>query len=91
MLRQLGYWIGAFTIQRDKSISAKYLNLKALIVAAYPNRFDVIIPIVFQILRASKDSKIFTPATNRWVRRILALLEELKHIVTKETIKALIN
>lgn len=81
MLKNIGYWIGIFTLNRNKPISAKYLNLKALIVSSYPNKCDVIIPIVYHILRSTKDSKIFSPNTNRWVRRILSLLEELKGIL----------
>lgn len=61
ILKNVGFCIGSFTISRNKSINAKYLNLKALIVNAYPNRLDVIIPIVHLILKPAKDSKVFSP------------------------------
>jgi len=47
-------------------------------VKSYPTRSDLVVQIVFNILRGAKDSKVFAPSSNRWVRRICALLEELK-------------
>lgn len=61
MLKCPGYWIGMFTLNRNKSINSKYLNIKALIVNSYPNRVDIIIPIVNNILLCCKDSKVFNP------------------------------
>ena len=78
IVKNLGFWIGVFTLARGKSIPAKYLSLKALIVKSYPARSDLVVSIVFNILRGAKDSKVFSPSSNRWVRRICSLLEELK-------------
>lgn len=61
ILKTLSFWIGVFTIARNKPICAKYLNLKAMIVNEYPQRLDIIIPIVTQILRATKESRVFSP------------------------------
>ena len=43
IVKSLGFWIGVFTLARGKSIPAKYLSLKALIVKSYPTRADLVV------------------------------------------------
>lgn len=76
MVKNLGSWIGQLTLARSKPIALKYMNIKNILVDAYPNKLPTILPIICKILECSKDS-IFTPKSP-WLKPIICVLEEIR-------------
>lgn len=79
ILKNLGAWLGAFTLARDRPIKHKNLSFKDLLVEGYDNgRLIVAIPFVCKILEPSGKSKVFKPP-NPWLMAVISLLAELYH------------
>lgn len=47
IIKNLAFFIGLITLSRNKSIPAKYFNVKGLIISNYPHRVEVAITIIF--------------------------------------------
>ena len=77
LLKNLGSWLGAMTLAKDKPIKYKDLALKELLIEGYQmNRLIVTIPFVCKVLEQCKNSMVFHPP-NPWLMAILRLLVEL--------------
>jgi CCR4-NOT transcription complex subunit 1 len=77
LLKNLGSWLGMLTIQRNKPILQRDLDLKALLIDAYEKgRLIAVVPFVAKILETCNNSRIFYPP-NPWTMLILSLLAEL--------------
>ena len=79
-LKNLGSFLGNFTLARDKPILFAYLPLKEILLEAYQiDRLLVAIPFVCKVLEACRHSvRVFSrPTTNPWSMSILGLLVEL--------------
>ena len=66
------------TLGRNKPILVRDLNIKNLLIEAFPGRLMTILPVVCKILESMKESIIFKEF-NPWVKPILGILEELKN------------
>lgn len=79
LLKNLGTWLGAITLARNKPIKHKNLAFKDLLLEGYDsNRLIVVIPFVCKVLEQCAGSKVFQPP-NPWLMAILKLLSELYH------------
>lgn len=77
ILKSLGSWIGALTLQRNKPILRRDLDLKEALMDAYSNgRLTTVIPFVVKVLEHCRESMIFK-VTNPWVRGVLSLMKEI--------------
>ena len=77
LLKNLGTWLGAITLSRNKPIKHKNLAFKDLLLEGYDtNRLIVVIPFVCKVLEQCSTSKVFRPP-NPWLMAILKLLSEL--------------
>eukprot|EP00736_Rhodelphis_marinus_P014468 Rmarinus@m.14689 len=77
LLKNLGSWIGLWTIARNKPVRLNELNLKSLILEAYEyGRLIAVIPFTAKVLDSCRHSKIFKPP-NPWIQALMALLHEL--------------
>lgn len=77
LLKNLGAWLGAITLARDKPIRHASLSFKDLLMQGYDNeRLIVAMPFVCKILEQSSKSRVFKPP-NPWLMGILRLLVEL--------------
>ncbi|KAA8494454.1 CCR4-NOT transcription complex subunit 1 [Porphyridium purpureum] len=80
LLKNLGAWVGALTLARNRPIRTRTINLKDLIIKAYSNALLIaVIPFVAKILEGTRNSRVFRPP-NPWLMAILAVLRELYHI-----------
>lgn len=78
-LKNLGSWLGALTIARDKPILFKNISFKDLLVEAYQTaRLVPVVPFVCKVLVQAAKSKVFMPP-NPWTVEILTILVELYH------------
>ena len=76
-LKNLGGWLGALTIAKDKPIKHKNIYFKDLLVEAFDTqRLVVVIPFTCKVLVQGTRSTVFKPP-NPWLMDILALLMEL--------------
>lgn len=76
LLKNLGSFLGAMTLGRDKPIKFRDLAVKELLMEGYQlGRLIVVIPFVCKVLEQCKDSKVFRPP-NPWLMAILRLLVE---------------
>lgn len=77
ILKHLGSWLGIMTLQKNRPILAKDLDLKELIFEAYENgKLGPIITFLCKILEQSIKTKVFHPK-NPWINALLSLLAEL--------------
>jgi len=77
LLKNLGSWLGALTLAKNKPIKHKNVSFKDLLIQGYDsNRLIVAIPFVCKVLEQCAKSKIFKPP-NPWLMAILRLLVEL--------------
>lgn len=78
ILKNYGSWIGLITLARSKPITNKQLDIKHMLIDAYPTqqRLSTVLPLVCKILENSKDSFIFKDY-NPWIRTILSILDEI--------------
>lgn len=77
ILKHLGSWLGIMTLQKNRPILAKDLDLKELIFDAYENgKLGPIITFVCKIIGHSLKTKVFHPK-NPWIQALLSVLAEL--------------
>ena len=77
IIRNLGSWLGQITIQRNKPLKSKDLDLKQLLLESYEQgRLSVTLPLVCKILSAVKHSRAYKPP-NAWTTALISLLAEL--------------
>lgn len=79
LLKNLGSWLGAITIARNKPILLNDLDLKSLLLEAYYKgqaELLYVVPFISKILTACSKTSLFTP-TCAWIRSILKVLAEL--------------
>eukprot|EP00761_Pharyngomonas_kirbyi_P006841 gb/GECH01006850.1/.p1 GENE.gb/GECH01006850.1/~~gb/GECH01006850.1/.p1 ORF type:complete len:2071 (+),score=422.78 gb/GECH01006850.1/:1-6213(+) len=80
LIKNLGSWLGALTIAKNKPILLKNLDLKEWIFDAYEKgRLIVVIPFVARVLSKCTSSKVFKPP-NPWVMALIKLLVEIHNI-----------
>lgn len=79
ILKNLGSWLGALTVARNRPIMHKNIAFKDLLLQGYDsNRLIVAIPFVCKVLEQCSKSKIFQPP-NPWLMAVVSLLAELYH------------
>jgi CCR4-NOT transcription complex subunit 1 len=77
LLKNLGSWLGALTLSRNKPILQRELDFRHLILDAYDNgRLIAVIPFVAKVMDSCANSRIFRPP-NPWTMLVLGLLAEL--------------
>ncbi|EGT51973.1 hypothetical protein CAEBREN_01277 [Caenorhabditis brenneri] len=79
LLKNLGSWLGAITIARNKPILLNDLDLKSLLLEAYYKgqaELLFVVPFISKILTACSKTTLFTP-TCAWIRSLLKVLAEL--------------
>jgi CCR4-NOT transcription complex subunit 1 len=78
-LKNLGAWLGAISLAKNKPIKHKNLAFKELLLEGYDHkRLIVVIPFVCKILEQCSPSRVFNPP-NPWLMAIMRLLAELYH------------
>ncbi|EMD38674.1 hypothetical protein CERSUDRAFT_82953 [Gelatoporia subvermispora B] len=79
LLKNVGTWLGAISLARDRPIRHRNLSFKDLLVEGYDNgRVVVVIPFVCKTLEPCSKSKVFKPP-NPWLMAVVSLLAELYH------------
>ncbi len=79
LLKNLGVWLGAITLAKNRPIKHNNLAIKDLLIEAFDNnRLIVVIPFVCKVLEQCENSKVFKPP-NPWLLAIMRLLSELYH------------
>ncbi|KAK4535981.1 hypothetical protein CDCA_CDCA06G2006 [Cyanidium caldarium] len=77
LLKNLGMWIGALTLGKNRPILQRDLDLKALILRAYESALLIaVIPFVCKILDACRSSRVFR-LPNPWLQAVFGLLKEV--------------
>jgi CCR4-NOT transcription complex subunit 1 len=77
LLKNLGSWLGALTLQKNKPILQKDIDFKQLIVDAYDQgRLVAVIPFIAKVMESCVNSRIFRPP-NPWTMLVLSLMAEL--------------
>ncbi|KAI3986448.1 hypothetical protein MKX01_037730 [Papaver californicum] len=77
LLKNLGSWLGKFTIGRNQALRAKEINPKVLIIEAYEKGLMIaVIPFTSKILEPCQFSLAYQPP-NPWTMGILGLLAEI--------------
>ncbi|VDM37677.1 unnamed protein product [Toxocara canis] len=79
LLKNLGLWLGAITIARDRPIVTADLDMKSLLMEAYykgQQELLFVVPFIAKIIVSCSKSAIFG-ANCAWIRAILRILAEL--------------
>ncbi|KAK1261309.1 hypothetical protein QJS04_geneDACA021630 [Acorus gramineus] len=77
LLKNLGSWLGKFTIGRNQALRAREIDPKALIIEAYEKGLMIaVIPFTSKILEPCQSSLAYQPP-NPWTMGILGLLVEI--------------
>ncbi|CAH0481315.1 unnamed protein product [Peronospora belbahrii] len=77
LLKNLGSWLGVFTLARNKPLLQRDLDLKELLYAGYETgHLIAVTPFVAKILEGCKKSKIFKPP-NPWVMGLIHAMSEI--------------
>ncbi|KAL9690797.1 hypothetical protein QQ045_011207 [Rhodiola kirilowii] len=77
LLKNLGSWLGKFTIGRNQVLRAREIDPKSLIIEAYEKGLMIaVIPFTSKILEACQNSIAYQPP-NPWTMGILGLLSEI--------------
>lgn len=77
LLKNLGSWLGIFTLSRNKPLLQRELDVKELLYVGYETgHLIAVTPFVAKILDGSKKSKIFRPP-NPWIMGILRAMREI--------------
>ncbi|KAK9274352.1 hypothetical protein L1049_019166 [Liquidambar formosana] len=77
LLKNLGSWLGKFTIGRNQVLRAREIDPKSLIIEAYEKGLMIaVIPFTSKILEACQSSLAYQPP-NPWTMGILGLLAEI--------------
>ncbi|KAK3124635.1 hypothetical protein QOZ80_7BG0589710 [Eleusine coracana subsp. coracana] len=80
LLKNLGSWLGKFTIGRNQTLRAKEIDPKVLIVEAYEKGLMIaVIPFTSKILEPCHSSIAYRPP-NPWTMGILSLLVEIYNL-----------
>ncbi|KAI4996557.1 hypothetical protein ZWY2020_051477 [Hordeum vulgare] len=80
LLKNLGSWLGKFTIGRNQTLRAKEIDPKSLIVEAYERGLMIaVIPFTSKILEPCHSSIAYRPP-NPWTMGILSLLAEIYNL-----------
>ncbi|WKA05432.1 hypothetical protein VitviT2T_023400 [Vitis vinifera] len=77
LLKNLGSWLGKFTIGRNQVLKAREIDPKSLIIEAYEKGLMIaVIPFTSKILEPCRNSIAYQPP-NPWTMGILGLLAEI--------------
>ncbi|GMI05586.1 hypothetical protein TrVE_jg1082 [Triparma verrucosa] len=77
LLKNLGSWLGAITLARNKPILHRMLDCKELLYQGYETgRLIAVTPFVAKILEGAKNSVVFRPP-NPWVMGLLSVFKSL--------------
>ncbi|KAL5999839.1 hypothetical protein ACLOJK_038126 [Asimina triloba] len=77
LLKNLGSWLGKFTIGRNQALRAREIDPKELIIEAYEKGLMIaVIPFTSKILEPCQSSLAYQPP-NPWTMGILGLLAEI--------------
>uniref|UniRef100_A0A7N0SZB9 CCR4-NOT transcription complex subunit 1-like n=1 Tax=Kalanchoe fedtschenkoi TaxID=63787 RepID=A0A7N0SZB9_KALFE len=77
LLKNLGSWLGKFTIGKNQVLLAREIDPKSLIIEAYEKGLMIaVIPFTSKILEACLNSIAYQPL-NPWTAGILGLLSEI--------------
>ncbi|RLN72023.1 hypothetical protein BBJ28_00025917, partial [Nothophytophthora sp. Chile5] len=77
LLKNLGSWLGVFTLARNKPLLQRDLDLKELLYMGYETgHLIAVTPFVAKILEGCKKSKIFKPP-NPWVMGLIHAMSEI--------------
>ncbi|CAA7410810.1 unnamed protein product [Spirodela intermedia] len=80
LLKNLGSWLGKFTIGRNQVLRAREIDPKVLIVEAYEKGLMIaVIPFTSKILEPCQSSLAYKPP-NPWTMGILSLLAEIYNL-----------
>uniref|UniRef100_A0A7S3NMR3 CCR4-Not complex component Not1 C-terminal domain-containing protein n=1 Tax=Aureoumbra lagunensis TaxID=44058 RepID=A0A7S3NMR3_9STRA len=80
LLKNLGSWLGQITLQKNRPILQRRLDVKELLFQGYETgRLIAICPFVAKILEGAKNSIVFRPP-NPWLMGLMAVLGELYHV-----------
>jgi CCR4-NOT transcription complex subunit 1 len=79
LLKNVGSWLGAITLARDRPIRHKNFAFKELLLEGFDSgKLAVAIPFVCKVLEGCTKSKVFKPP-NPWLMGVMSLLAELYH------------
>ena len=77
VLKNLGLWLGQFTLAQNRPLLYKDINMKELLYCAYENgKLGNVLPFVAKVLHGAKESIIFR-APNPWTMALLYALREV--------------
>ena len=77
LLKNLGSWLGAITLARNKPILHRMLDCKELLYQGYETgRLIAVTPFVAKILEGAKNSAVFRPP-NPWIMGLLSVFRSL--------------
>lgn len=77
LLKNLGSWLGVFTLSRNKPLLQRDLDLKELLYVGYETgHLLAVTPFVAKILEGCKKSKIFKPP-NPWIMGMIHAMSEI--------------
>ena len=77
LLKNLGLWLGAMTLAKNRPVLYKDLALKELIIDAYKSgKMIAVMPFVSKVLEHARDSMVFRPP-NPWTMAIVGLISEI--------------
>eukprot|EP01064_Diplonema_japonicum_P037555 TRINITY_DN880_c3_g1_i1.p1 TRINITY_DN880_c3_g1~~TRINITY_DN880_c3_g1_i1.p1 ORF type:complete len:2042 (+),score=488.60 TRINITY_DN880_c3_g1_i1:217-6342(+) len=80
LLKNLGGWIGLQTLARNKSLLARELNLRDLLMSAMEQgKLIAVAPFVSKILEHAASSKVFRPP-NPWLMGILEVMVDIHQL-----------
>lgn len=81
VIKNMGIWIGLMTIQKEKPVSLRYMNIRDLLIDTFlqenPLKLEKIVSLVCKILNYAKGTKVFH-IKNPWIHVLLCILEEIK-------------
>lgn len=79
MIKNLAEWINLNTIQRNKPVLYRDINVKELLLVGYENgKLYAVLAFVCTLLSGCFDSKVFN-VSNYWIKSLLSLLLEIKN------------
>mmetsp|Transcript_518 Transcript_518/g.1826 ORF Transcript_518/g.1826 Transcript_518/m.1826 type:complete len:2264 (-) Transcript_518:4073-10864(-) len=77
LLKNLGLWLGALTLAKNKPLLQKDIDLKALLISAYEQgKMIAVVPFVSKVLDGCRHSKVYKPP-NPWLMALVRLLKEI--------------
>lgn len=77
LLKNLGSWLGVFTLSRNKPLLQRDLDIKELLYVGYETgHLIAVTPFVAKVLEGCKKSKIFRPP-NPWIMGMIHAMREI--------------